>query len=133
MGGSDNKPNNDLQLAGEEKPNLIFLVIAVMIPLCIGTALAAAIYYFDGSKTKYDEKMGQLETDDIFWIYIALVVLGRCISYINFYPASFKKHMKGNIRSNPFFYQTEKVANESFSKRRVHLASIIVQIGQFII
>mmetsp|Transcript_26201 Transcript_26201/g.38745 ORF Transcript_26201/g.38745 Transcript_26201/m.38745 type:complete len:208 (-) Transcript_26201:559-1182(-) len=104
--GSDNKPSYD-DKSGADKPNPAFLAAGVLIPLFIGTALAATINYLDGRQTKFT-KIDQLARDDLHWLYISLVVLGRCISYINFYPASFKKNLKGNIRSNPFFYQTEK-------------------------
>merc|ERR1711862_479294 len=58
------------------------------------------------SKIKVDEKIAKLSSEDLHWVYLSLVLLGRMISYVNFFPTGFKNHLQGNIRSNVAFYHT---------------------------
>lgn len=80
--------------------------IVVTVILAIGTGIAYAATAFDGSKELRDAKIAGLKEQDLQWVFLALVVLGRSIQLLNFVPTSYKSGLKGNIRSNPFFYET---------------------------
>jgi len=88
-------------------PNYLKLSAIVTLMLAIGTGLAFATLYIDGNKLTYESKILGLKAQDLQWLYLALVVLGRMISIVNFIPTVYKSHLKGNIRSNPFFFQTD--------------------------
>jgi len=95
----------------DESPSYPKIVITLAIMLAIGTGLAYASIRFDGSSStgsndKLASKIATIRELDLQWLYLALVVLGRTISLLNFVPTGYKSGMKGNIRSNPFFYQT---------------------------
>jgi hypothetical protein len=102
--GSDNNNKDDDVI---DEPNYVKLIVLVMIMLAIGTGVAAASFHFDSNKSTYDTKIEGLQQADLQWLYLALVVLGRMIAIVNFVPTGYKNHLKGNIRSNPFFYNTE--------------------------
>jgi len=112
--GSDNKPvkaNGMPVVSGKASSSLvgvIKLMLVSAVSLLIGTAIAFAIYS-QGKTTKYDERIKQVYESESYWVYAAIVVLGRTITFINLYPSIFKKRImlpkSGNIRSNPFIYK----------------------------
>jgi len=114
--GSDNKPNENIVSGANDKINYAFLIIATLVGIVIGSAFALGITQLmldDDGKNKVNEKIVMLGSEDLHWIYLAIVLLGRTIAYINFFPAGFKGHLKGNVRSNPFFYETTGGADGS--------------------
>eukprot|EP00536_Pseudo-nitzschia_multiseries_P018107 jgi/Psemu1/54157/gm1.54157_g len=92
----------------EEVPSPNYLKIGMMLTLILafGTGVASLTLYFDGSKSIYESKILQLKALDLQWLYLALVILGRTIQFVNFVPTFYKKGLKGNIRSNPFHFET---------------------------
>jgi len=102
--GSDN--DEKIKIEGKSKAFNPVVMGIVMVLLSINTLLAFGLRNFDDADS-YKEKIVLLAKADKHWVYLAVVVLGRAISYINFYPATFKNHLKGNVRSNPFFYKME--------------------------
>jgi len=98
--GSD---NNEKIRQDVKKQNPFILVVIVHVALLIGTALAYGLVKLD-SADKYRVKMTEISGDDRHWLFLAVVVFGRMIAYVNFFPAGYKNHMKGNLRSNPFIY-----------------------------
>ncbi|OEU19428.1 hypothetical protein FRACYDRAFT_268021 [Fragilariopsis cylindrus CCMP1102] len=103
MGSDNNKKDEDVI----DEPNYVKLIGMVMMMLAIGTGMAVASVRFDSNKSTYDTKIEGLQQADLQWLYLALVVLGRMIAIVNFVPMGYKNNLKGNIRSNPFFYNTE--------------------------
>ena len=101
--GSDNNNKDDVI----DEPNYLKLIGIVSMMLVIGTGMAVASFHFDSNKSTYDTKIEGLQQADLQWLYLALVVLGRMIAIVNFVPTGYKNGLKGNIRSNPFFYNTE--------------------------
>lgn len=88
-------------------PNYPRLVGIVCFMLSIGTALAYGLVGLDKSKQGiYEGKIKTLRDGELQWLYLALVLLGRMIALINFAPVTYKNGLKGNIRSNPFFFET---------------------------
>jgi hypothetical protein len=51
----------------------------------------------------------QISAADAHWVYAALVVFGRMVVFVNFYPTFYKSKImrgdSGNVRSNPFIYR----------------------------
>ena len=112
MASTENTPLNasstsDDASASAAGPNYLTLSAIVTLMLAIGTGLAFATLYVDENKLTYESKILALKAQDLQWLYLALVVLGRMISIVNFAPTVYKSHLKGNIRSNPFFFQTD--------------------------
>lgn len=97
-------PTTETTTAGG--PNYPVVAIELSVMLAAGTGLAFAALYFDSKKITYESKILGLKAHDLQWLYLALVVLGRAIQMVNLVPTGFKKGLKGNIRSNPFFYET---------------------------
>merc|ERR1712227_1153440 len=89
-----------------QEPSYVKLTIIQLVVLAIGTGLAFASLAADSKKELYDSKIATIREMDFQWVYLALVVLGRTIGMLNFVPTGYKNGLKGNIRSNPFFYQT---------------------------
>lgn len=90
-------------------PNYPKVVGMIMTMLAIGTGIAYAIhgYGYSGHNDLLEAKIEILKSMDLLWLYLGLVVLGRTIIFLNINPVAYKKHMKGNLRSNQFFYQTK--------------------------
>mmetsp|Transcript_24891 Transcript_24891/g.54627 ORF Transcript_24891/g.54627 Transcript_24891/m.54627 type:complete len:230 (-) Transcript_24891:66-755(-) len=89
------------------EPNYPKTVGILLAMLALGVVLAKATLKFDAENSDvYESKILLVKAQDLQWLYLALVVLGRTIQLVNFVPTGFKKGLKGNIRSNPFFYQT---------------------------
>merc|ERR1712013_648271 len=59
-----------------------------------------------GGKNARDAKLEIVTSMDLVWVYAALVLLGRTIAMLNFVPTGYKNGLDGNVRSNPFFYET---------------------------
>merc|ERR1740124_315295 len=108
--GSDNKPEAP---AEEIKVNYVVMTLATLVPLGIGFGIASAIYSY-GNKSLYQEKITAVSSDESYWVFLGLVVFGRMIAFVNLVPASYKKDLQGNIRSNPFFYK--KINNDDDGK-----------------
>lgn len=100
----DTKTNEDAASTTETNYGKLAVVMSVM--LAIGTGLAFLSLYLDGSKTVYESKISTVKEMDLQWLFLALVILGRTIQLLNFVPTKYKNGLKGNIRSNPFFYET---------------------------
>eukprot|EP00554_Chaetoceros_debilis_P007348 CAMPEP_0194077118 /NCGR_PEP_ID=MMETSP0149-20130528/3787_1 /TAXON_ID=122233 /ORGANISM="Chaetoceros debilis, Strain MM31A-1" /LENGTH=210 /DNA_ID=CAMNT_0038758039 /DNA_START=27 /DNA_END=659 /DNA_ORIENTATION=- len=91
-----------------QPPNYPKLTVIVTVLLAIGFGLAYGVLALDKSnKEIYDSKIQTLRDGDLQWIYLGLVLLGRTIALLNFAPAGYKNGLKGNIRSNPFFFETQ--------------------------
>lgn len=99
--------NDELSVAVATGPNYLTLTGGAAMMLAVGTGLAFATLYVDGNKITYESKILSLKEQDLQWLYLALIVLGRMIAVVNFAPTGYKNGLKGNVRSNPFFYQTE--------------------------
>jgi len=84
------------------------LAATVLAMLGIGTGLAYGSLFLDSEMGKgvRDSKLGLVEAMDLKWGYLSLVLLGRTVAMLNFVPTGYKNGLKGNIRSNPFFFQT---------------------------
>lgn len=80
----------------------------VMVMLGIGAGLAYGILSLDSEAIKNARaaKMDIVESMDLRWVYASLVLLGRTIALLNFVPTGYKNGLKGNIRSNPFFFES---------------------------
>ncbi len=69
---------------------MIFLVAMVFIvPVVLGLLIAAGIYKY-GRTAAYDANMKPLIAKDMHWVYLAVVVLGRCVAFVNMYPMTYK-------------------------------------------
>jgi len=100
---SDNKTIPTLP--NESKINPIKLAAIVTIPLIIGTTIASLICKF-GSTEKYLSAINIIAEYDAGWLYLALIIFGRTIWFLNMFAAmKYKKGVKGNLRANPFFYK----------------------------
>ena len=88
-------------------PNYPKLAGIVFFMLAIGTGLAYGLFHLDRSKQEiYEAKFQTLRDGDLQWLYLGLVLLGRTIALLNFVPTGYKNGLKGNVRSNPFFFET---------------------------
>lgn len=101
--GSDNGP---VTMAKDTKVNFVKTGVMTLVPLAFGLGVATAIFKY-GDTDKYEGKIASAASDDFHWIFLAIVIFGRMISFVNFVPAAFKKGLKGNVRSNPFFYKVD--------------------------
>jgi len=90
-----------------QDPNYPVLAGLVFFVLSIGTGIAYGLVALDRSKPViYDSKIQTIRDGDLQWLYLGLVLLGRMIVFLNFVPIRYKNGLKGNIRSNPFFFET---------------------------
>lgn len=94
--------------SGPSEPSYAKLVATMSMMLGVGTGLAYGSLLLDSEMGKgvRDSKLGLVEAMDLKWGYLSLVLLGRTIAILNFVPTGYKKGLKGNIRSNPFFFET---------------------------
>jgi len=100
---SDNKTIPTLP--NESKINPIILAAIMTIPLIIGTIIASLICKF-GSTEKYLSAINIIAEYDAGWLYLALIIFGRTIWFLNIFPTKKYKHeVKGGMRANPFFYK----------------------------
>ena len=99
--------NDGATTAAPTAPNYPMTVVILFVMLAIGTGLAKATLKLDAANSGvYESKILLVKAHDLQWLYLALVVLGRTVQLVNFVPTVFKNGLKGNIRSNPFFFQT---------------------------
>jgi len=111
--GSDNATKN----ADEEiKANPALLLMFTIIPLSIGTFIATAVFSL-GKTDTYVRLIKDAAVEDMHWIHLAVVILGRLIAYVNMRPICYKKGVEGNLRSNPFIYKV--VCNDGTSENQV--------------
>lgn len=103
----DGAASKTLSSSSPEGPNYPRLIVTLTVFLGIGFALAYGSFVLDGHAELYATKFHTIAAMELQWIFLALVVLGRTISLLNFVPTGYKKGMKGNIRSNPFFLETD--------------------------
>jgi len=89
-------------------PNYSKILVALTVLTGIGFGVAYGSIAFDSNAELHATKIQTIVGMDLQWLYLALVVLGKTILLLNFVPTSYKKGLKGNIRSNPFFYEAVK-------------------------
>lgn len=104
MGSDNNKKEASTAVSG---PNYLANTGISLAMLVIGTGLGLVSLKFDGNKSTYDTKIERLQQEDLQWLYLALVVFASMITLVNFVPIGYKNDLKGNVRSNPFFYETD--------------------------
>lgn len=105
--GGDNEETHDNGMpvmdAGTQKNGAVTmsLITAVI------SVITAAIGYGIVSFGDYDKKIDAVVAQDQHYVFAALVVLARVVSFVNSYPMVYKsKIMKtGNLRSNMFIYK----------------------------
>lgn len=78
------------------------------IPRAIGFGIAFAIY--KNGKTKlYDKNMAVLQDHELGYLYLAAVVMGFLVTWVNDYPMLYKNMVmrmnSGNLRANMMFYK----------------------------
>lgn len=85
-----------------DRPNhkKVGMMMTMMSTFGLGVAYACS-----GSSAVLDKKIDTIKSLDLQWFYLGLVVLGKTIMFINFAPMGYKNSLKGNMRSNPFFYE----------------------------
>ncbi|ETW09780.1 hypothetical protein H310_00261 [Aphanomyces invadans] len=93
----------------EKKSSYGALFGGVLIPLAVGTGIAFAVYTF-GPKAAYDKRIKVVLGNELHWVALAIVLLGRTVAIVNMYPATILKGQimrrnSGNLRSNPFIYK----------------------------
>lgn len=102
----EDKATDDVAPAGPvEGPDYVKLTITMVVMLAIGTG-TGYVSLLPGSSEIIDSKIQTIRSMDLQWFYLALVLLGRTIALLNFVPMAYKRGIKGNIRSNPFFFET---------------------------
>mmetsp|Transcript_15846 Transcript_15846/g.18238 ORF Transcript_15846/g.18238 Transcript_15846/m.18238 type:complete len:221 (-) Transcript_15846:14-676(-) len=112
MTGSESESIVKVKILTEgTKPNVPLLAGILLIPLALGTALAFALRTIDNANS-YRETITSLVSADKHWTYLAVVVFGRTLTFLNLFPTGFKSHLKGNLRSNPFFYTVRDCTGE---------------------
>mmetsp|Transcript_34641 Transcript_34641/g.64159 ORF Transcript_34641/g.64159 Transcript_34641/m.64159 type:complete len:206 (-) Transcript_34641:83-700(-) len=94
-----------------------FPVVFFLVTLAIGTGIAYAVLIY-GATALYEKNIKAVEEAQTHWLYLALVVFGRMIVFVNLYPAMvwkarIMKTKSGNLRSNPFIY---RMAGENAAK-----------------
>jgi len=91
--------------SSDYSPNYPKILVILTIATAIGFGFAYASLSLDKTSDLHSTKIGPIQSMDLQWLYLALVVLGKTILLINFVPMAYKKDLEGNIRSNPFFYE----------------------------
>jgi len=81
-------------------------IMLVMLSVGAGVAYGTLFLDSDAGKNARDAKLEIVTSMDLVWVYAALVLLGRTIAMLNFVPTGYKNGLDGNVRSNPFFYET---------------------------
>ena len=94
--------------ANPSEPAYVKLTAILLATLGVFTGLAYGSLFLDSDMAKEirEKKLKLVEAMDLKCCYLALVVLGRTVALVNFVPIGYKNGLKGNIRSNPFFFQT---------------------------
>lgn len=117
--GSDNKPGESTTPSSttttteaEIKVNYVFTILATLVSLGIGFGIASGIYSY-GNTSLYEKNIAAVSSnEESYWVFLAIVVFGRMIAFVNLVPASYKKDMNGNVRSNPFFYKIHESSKD---------------------
>ncbi|RQM28795.1 hypothetical protein B5M09_010844 [Aphanomyces astaci] len=113
--GSDNGAKSATHDSGlpaltdaEKKKSYGGLFVVLTVPLAIGTAIAYSVYTL-GPQATYEKRIKALLGNELHWACLAIVLLGRTVAFVNFYPTIHKAQImrgnSGNLRSNPFIYK----------------------------
>lgn len=102
--------------AAPASPNYPKLLVILSFMTAIGFGMAYASLKLDKNAELHVEKINAIRSMDLQWLYLALVVLGKTILMINFVPTVYKNGLKGNIRSNPFFYEAKSSDDKKTEK-----------------
>lgn len=88
--------------SSNDRPNYkkVGMMMSMMSTFGLGVAYACR-----GSSEILDKKIDTIKSMELQWFYLGLVVLGKAIMFINFAPMGYKRSLKGNMQSNPFFYE----------------------------
>ena len=113
---------NGMPVRDEPSPGALKTVPFLLIPLAIGTGIAAATYKF-GDTALYDRKIAAAIANDAHWGALGALLFTRAVGFVNFFPMQLKAGIVGfegdngpegmNLRANPFYY---KVIGEGASK-----------------
>ena len=124
------KSGNEVTLP--ESGSLTFrIVLFVLRPLLVGLLVAFALYNF-GDTNRYDKEIQSIAADNTIWLYLALVIFCRTITFLNGYPlVVFKKNMKGNIRVNQFIYRQIHTVEEMREAHRDTKEDTVVILDEF--
>jgi len=83
------KPDGMPLMKEEDKTGSIMKPIAfTIISLAIGFGIAYAIYAF-GATEFYMKKISTIAEAETYWLYLALVLFGRMVTFVNLYPAAY--------------------------------------------
>ena len=107
--GGDNEETHDNGMpvmdAGTKSKGIVFMVVITAVVYVITAAIGYGIVSFGD----YDEKIDAVVAQDQHYVFAALVVLARVVSFVNMYPtihkAKIMKGKSGNLRSNMFIYK----------------------------
>ena len=107
--GGDNEETHDNGMpvidAGTQKSAAVTMTAITAVIFVI----TAAIGYGIVSSGDYDKKIDAVVAQDQQYVFAALVVLARVVSFVNSYPMVYKakimKQKSGNLRSNMFIYK----------------------------
>jgi len=98
-------------------PNYPKLLVILSFMTAIGFGIAYASLSLDKNAILHAGKIDTIRSLDLQWLYLALVVVGKTILMINFVPTIYKNGLKGNIRSNPFFYEAKSDGDDDDKKK----------------
>ena len=107
--GGDNEETHDNGMpvmdAGTQKSGAVTMTIITAVMFVITAAIGYGIVSFGD----YDKKIDAVVAQDQHYVFAALVVLARVVSFVNSYPMVYKakimKQKSGNLRSNMFIYK----------------------------
>lgn len=87
--------------------SFIVIIPPLLITLGIGTALATALLTYVGDTAATKAAIAAAVANEQFYLFAALVCLGRAVAWVNFFPMTYKSALewKGNVRSNPFILE----------------------------
>lgn len=110
---SETTPLKQGSTTAAPSPNYVKILVPLTLTMAIGFGIAYGSLFVDKSSQElHAKKMETLKALDLQWLYLALLILGKTISLLNFVPVTYKKGLKGNIRSNPFFYEVKSGSND---------------------
>mmetsp|Transcript_13491 Transcript_13491/g.31737 ORF Transcript_13491/g.31737 Transcript_13491/m.31737 type:complete len:227 (-) Transcript_13491:239-919(-) len=95
--------------AKNQKQGTILVVVATAVFTALGFGIAALVYYF-GARSKYDDNMKFIVAHEYYWAYLSAWMVQRLVHWINIYPAIAKGKIlpgggaAGQLRPNPFLY-----------------------------
>jgi len=95
-------------------PNYPKILAIASFMTAIGFGMAyASLSLDDKNSDLFATKIESIRSMDLQWLYLALAVLGKTILIVNFVPTVYKKGLKGNVRSNPFFYEAKSSSDDN--------------------